>query len=56
METEAELRKVHWPNMSETRTASLVVMTTVLVLGAYLFGADRFLGLVISGLLSLRGS
>ena len=53
IETESELRKVHWPTGKETRTASLVVMTCVLILGVYLYGVDKALGLVVAGILNL---
>ena len=53
IEMESELRKVHWPTGKETRTAALVVMTCVLILGVYLYGVDRALGLVVAGILDL---
>ncbi len=44
IETEQELRKVHWPSFDETKTASIVVVVCVLVIAAFLAGADAVLG------------
>jgi preprotein translocase SecE subunit len=44
IETEQELRKVHWPTFNETKSASIVVIVCVLVLAGILFGADYLFG------------
>ena len=44
IETEAELRKVTWPTMSEAINSSIVVIACVLFLMAFLAGADWLLG------------
>jgi len=43
IETEAELRKVSWPKPMEVWNASLVVIVSVVLLGAFLALADAFL-------------
>ncbi|PIE22745.1 MAG: preprotein translocase subunit SecE [Planctomycetota bacterium] len=40
IETEVELRKVAWPSFKDTRSASIVVVVTVLILALFLTGAD----------------
>ena len=44
IETEAELRKVTWPTMSEAINSSIVVIACVVFLMAFLAGADWLLG------------
>ncbi len=43
IETEQELRKVHWPSFKETRAASIVVIVCVLVIAGFLAGSDFIL-------------
>ena len=43
IETETELRKVTWPTLDETIKGSVTVMVCVLILMAYLAGADWLL-------------
>jgi preprotein translocase SecE subunit len=43
VETEAELKKVSWASRRQVVTESLVVVMTVLILGAYIFGIDTIL-------------
>ncbi len=50
IETEQELRKVHWPTFDETKSASIVVIVCVLVLAGILFGADFLFGKFFSRL------
>ncbi|MEK7486103.1 MAG: preprotein translocase subunit SecE, partial [Planctomycetota bacterium] len=51
IETEAELRKVSWPNRDELIGSSTVVVITVIVLSTYLGLVDMVLGKVFSYLL-----
>jgi len=44
IDTESELRKVTWPTMQEVTNSSLVVIVCVVVIGAFLAGADYVLG------------
>ena len=43
IDTEAELKKVTWPTPSEVTNSSLVVIVSVLIIGAYLAFVDLFL-------------
>ncbi len=54
IETEVELRKVAWPSFKETRSASLVVIVTVLILAGFLAGSDFLLSRIVR-LLIYRG-
>ena len=44
IETEAELRKVTWPTVSEAVNSSIIVIACVMFLMAFLAGADFVLG------------
>jgi len=44
IETEAEMRKVTWPTLSEAVNSSVVVIVCVVFLMAFLAGADWLLG------------
>jgi len=50
-ETRAELRKVVWPSWSEVRTYTVIVVITMVSIGAILWGTDGalsyLLGLVL---------
>ena len=39
-EVRAELRKVAWPTRDETINYSIVVLVTIVVMGALIYGAD----------------
>jgi preprotein translocase subunit SecE len=39
-EVRAELRKVAWPSRTETVNYSIVVLVTIIVLGAIIYGLD----------------
>jgi preprotein translocase subunit SecE len=39
-EVRGELRKVAWPSRSETINYSIVVLVTIVVLGAFIYGLD----------------
>ncbi len=47
IDTEAELRKVTWPTSEEVVNSSLVVVVTVVLIGAYLAGADYVLARIM---------
>ena len=51
IETEIELRKVTWPTSQEVFSSSLVVVVCVILLMAFLAGADWFLARVVSPVL-----
>ncbi len=51
IETEAELRKCTWPTLKETWDASVVVVITVLVIGAFLAVSDIFLSKIFKVIL-----
>jgi len=51
IDTESELRKVAWPTMTEVVNTCLVVIACVVILMAYLAGADWFLSHVIERIL-----
>ena len=39
-EVRGELRKVAWPSRSETINYSIVVLATIVILGAFIYGLD----------------
>ncbi len=47
-EVRDEMRKVAWPKWPEVRRFSLIVLTTVIIYTAYVFGLDSMFG-VLSG-------
>jgi preprotein translocase subunit SecE len=47
-EVRDEMRKVAWPKWPEVRRFSLIVLTTVLIYTAFVFGLDSLFG-VLSG-------
>jgi preprotein translocase subunit SecE len=47
-EVRDEMRKVAWPKWPEVRRFSLIVLTTVIIYTAYIFGLDSLFG-VLSG-------
>lgn len=51
IDTEAELKKVTWPKGTEVWNASLVVMISVVILGALLAVGDIFLARVMRALI-----
>jgi len=51
IDTESELRKTSWPTMDEVINASIVVVVTVLVMGAFLALADAVLNRIMRYLL-----
>ena len=51
IETETELRKVTWPSGQEVFNSSLVVIVCVLVLMAFLAGADWLLARIVTPLI-----
>jgi preprotein translocase SecE subunit len=55
IETETELRKVAWPSFLETRGAALVVIVSVVILMAFLAGADFLLSRVFDRILGVSG-
>jgi len=55
IETETELRKVTWPSAQEVFNSSLVVVVCVVVLMAFLAGADWLLARVTNNILGIGG-
>jgi preprotein translocase SecE subunit len=55
IETESELRKVTWPSAQEVFNSSLVVVVFVVVLMAFLAGADWVLARFTNNVLGLGG-
>ncbi len=49
--TESEMKKVHWSSRAELIGSTIVVIVTVLILAAYIFGVDS---MIIKGLSLLR--
>jgi preprotein translocase subunit SecE len=47
-EVRDEMRKVAWPNWPEVRRFSIIVLVTVVIYTAYVFGLDSLFG-VLSG-------
>lgn len=47
IDTEAELRKVTWPSGQQVINASIVVVVTVVLIGAFLAGADYVLARIM---------
>jgi preprotein translocase SecE subunit len=46
-ETREELRKCTWPSRDELKGSTLVVMISIIVLSAYIVGADFLIALVV---------
>lgn len=46
-EVRSELRKVAWPSRSETVNYSIVVLVTVVILGALIYGLDWVFSVLI---------
>lgn len=46
-EVRSELRKVAWPSRSETVNYSIVVLITVIILGAMIYGLDWVFSVLI---------
>lgn len=51
IDTESELRKVTWPTGQEVMNSSMVVVICVVIIGAYLAGADYLLNRIMKWLL-----
>ena len=51
IDTETELRKVTWPSGQEVLNSSIVVVVCVVVLMAFLAGADWFLARLVNPIL-----
>ena len=49
-EVRAEMRKVAWPTWAEVRKYSIVVLVTVVVVTAFVFGLDSLFGVLSSWL------
>jgi preprotein translocase subunit SecE len=49
-ETREELRKCTWPTWDELKGSTLVVMISILLLGAFTVSVDLLLALVVRGL------
>ena len=47
IDTESELRKVTWPTLEEVTNSSLVVIVSVVIIGAYLAFVDLFLARIM---------
>ena len=50
-EARIEIRKVVWPNRTETTQTTLIVVAVVLVMALILWGLDTLLGWIISNLI-----
>lgn len=46
-EVRGELRRVNWPSRKEVASYSVIVLVTVVVVGAYIFGLDTAFGRLI---------
>ena len=46
-ETKEELRKCSWPSVDELKGSTVVVMLTIVLLGAFTVGVDWFLSMVV---------
>jgi preprotein translocase subunit SecE len=49
----AEIGKVAWPSMAETRQTALMVLIMTIILAIFFLGVDAFFNMVVKGLLSL---
>jgi preprotein translocase subunit SecE len=47
IEVESEMYKVAWPSSAEWRGSSVVVIVSILLMGAFLFAVDQLLGLLM---------
>jgi len=47
METREELRKCTWPSVDELKGSTLVIMTTILLLGGFVVGIDFVISLLV---------
>ena len=46
-ETKAEMKKVSWPSWKELRQHTGVVMTSIVIIGAYLYVIDTGMGEIV---------
>jgi len=47
LETKEELRKCTWPSVDELKGSTLVILVTILLLGAFIVGIDFFVSMLI---------
>ncbi|MCP5516785.1 MAG: preprotein translocase subunit SecE [Verrucomicrobiales bacterium] len=50
-ETREELRKCNWPTWQELKGSTVVVMITILLMGAYIMGVDFIILKLVRGIL-----
>ena len=46
IDTQAEMKKVAWPPWTEVKGSTWVVITTVIVMGGFLYAVDALLGMI----------
>ena len=53
IEIKGELKKVSWPVKADIQKTSIAVVVSTLIFGIYLFGVDRFFGIIIQNIMDL---
>ena len=53
IEIKGELKKVSWPVKADIQKTSIAVVVSTLIFGIYLFGVDRFFGIIIQNIMNL---
>ena len=54
-EVKREAKKITWPTMTETRTATIMVFVMVAISSIFLFTADQVINTVIKMILGIKG-
>lgn len=54
-EVKREVKKITWPTMTETRTATIMVFVMVAISSIFLFTADQLISFIIKLILGIKG-
>ncbi len=54
-EVKREVKKITWPTMTETRTATIMVFVMVAISSIFLFTADQLINFIIKLILGIKG-
>ena len=54
-EVKRETRKISWPSLSETRTATIMVFVMVTISSIFLFTTDQIISVFIKMILGIKG-
>lgn len=54
-EVKRETKKITWPTLTETRTATIMVFVMVAISSIFLFTADQVISAIIKVILGVKG-